>query len=413
MTDYRSDFPLLTSEGFRKSTGMEYDWIYIDNAATSQRPQAVLDAEEEFYQRHNANPLRGNYPLSIEATQMYEDARRAVRDFIGAKSVREIIFTRNTTESINLVAYSYGLSHVKAGDEILVSIMEHHSNLLPWQMVARTTGAVLRFMECRQDGSLDLDEVREQITERTRIVAITQVSNVLGRVNPIKEIAAMAHEKNAVVVVDGAQSTPHMAVNVQELGADFFAFSGHKIFGPMGIGVLYGRKELLKAMPPFLSGGEMIESVSRESAKYAELPHKFEAGTVNAAGAVGLHAAIDYVQKIGFAAMQEQELKVTKRALDGLRELPHVHVLGSDLPEEHTGILTFMIDEVHPHDVSEILIADGICVRAGHHCAQPLLQYLGIGSATRASFMFYNTEEEAELFVKSIASVRERMGYGK
>ena len=291
--------------------------------------------------------------------------------------------------------------------------MEHHSNLLPWQMVARTTGAVLRFMECRQDGSLNLDEVREQITEKTRIVAITQVSNVLGRVNPVKEIAAMAHEKNAVVVVDGAQSTPHMAVNVQDLGADFFAFSGHKIFGPMGIGVLYGKKELLKAMPPFLSGGEMIESVSRESAKYAELPHKFEAGTVNAAGAVGLHAAIDYVQKIGFPAMQEQELKVTKRAFDGLKELPHVHVLGSDLPEEHTGILTFMIDEVHPHDVSEILIADGICVRAGHHCAQPLLQHLGIGSATRASFMFYNTGEEAELFVKSIASVRERMGYGK
>lgn len=413
MKDYRSEFPLLTSEGFRKSTGMEYDWIYIDNAATSQRPQIVLDAEEEFYKKHNANPLRGNYPLSIEATQMYEDARRAVRDFIGAKSVREIIFTRNTTESINLVAYSYGLSHVKAGDEILVSIMEHHSNLLPWQMVARTTGAVLRFMECRQDGSLDLDEVREQITEKTRIVAITQVSNVLGRVNPVKEIAAMAHEKNAVVVVDGAQSTPHMAVNVQELDADFFAFSGHKIFGPMGIGVLYGKKDLLKAMPPFLSGGEMIESVSRESAKYAELPHKFEAGTVNAAGAVGLHAAIDYVQKIGFPAMQEQELKVTKRAFDGLKELPHVHVLGSDLPEEHTGILTFVIDEVHPHDVSEILIADGICVRAGHHCAQPLLQHLGIGSATRASFMFYNTEEEAELFVKSIASVRERMGYGK
>ena len=387
--------------------------IYIDNAATSQRPQAVLDAEEEFYKEHNANPLRGNYPLSIEATQMYEDARKAVRDFIGAKSVREIIFTRNTTESINLVAYSYGLSHVKAGDEILVSIMEHHSNLLPWQMVARTTGAVLRFMECRQDGSLNLDEVREQITEKTRIVAITQVSNVLGRVNPVKEIAAMAHEKNAVVVVDGAQSTPHMAVNVQELDADFFAFSGHKIFGPMGIGVLYGKKDLLKAMPPFLSGGEMIESVSRESAKYAELPHKFEAGTVNASGAVGLHAAIDYVQKIGFPAMQEQELKVTKRALDGLRELPHVHVLGSYQPEEHTGILTFTIDEVHPHDVSEILIADGICVRAGHHCAQPLLQHLGIGSATRASFMFYNTEEEAELFVKSIASVRERMGYGK
>ena len=401
--DYKKDFPLL----------MQQDVAYLDSAATAQRPASVLQAEKEFYEQANANPLRGLYELGVEATDRYEAARERVRKFLNARSDAEIIFTRNTTESINLVAYSYGLSHVKAGDEILVSIMEHHSNLLPWQMVARTTGAVLRFMECRQDGSLNLDEVREQITEKTRIVAITQVSNVLGRVNPVKEIAAMAHEKNAVVVVDGAQSTPHMAVNVQELDADFFAFSGHKIFGPMGIGVLYGKKDLLKAMPPFLSGGEMIESVSRESAKYAELPHKFEAGTVNASGAVGLHAAIDYVQKIGFPAMQEQELKVTKRALDGLRELPHVHVLGSDLPEEHTGILTFVIDEVHPHDVSEILIADGICVRAGHHCAQPLLQHLGIGSATRASFMFYNTEEEAELFVKSIASVRERMGYGK
>ena len=400
----REDFPLLLANP---------DLTYLDSAATSQKPACVLRAEREFYECHNANPLRGLYELSENATKCYEDARKTVQHFIGAARPEEIIFTRNATESLNLVAYSLGSLLLKPGDEVVVSIMEHHSNLLPWQMVARTTGAVLRFMECRQDGSLNLDEVREQITEKTRIVAITQVSNVLGRVNPVKEIATMAHEKNAVVVVDGAQSTPHMAVNVQELGADFFAFSGHKILGPMGIGVLYGRKDLLKAMPPFLSGGEMIESVSREGAKYAELPHKFEAGTVNAAGAVGLHAAINYVQKIGFPAMQEQELKVTKRALDGLRELPHVHVLGSDLPEEHTGILTFTIDEVHPHDVSEILIADGICVRAGHHCAQPLLQHLGIGSATRASFMFYNTEEEAELFVKSIASVRERMGYGK
>ena len=403
MKSYKEDFPLLRNSSI----------AYLDNAATAQRPEAVLKAEREFYEKYNANPLRGLYQLGMDATDCYEKARETVRDFLHAKKSSEIIFTRNTTESINLVAYSYALNNLKEGDELLVGIDSHHSNLLPWQMVARTTGAVLRFMECRQDGSLNLDEVREQITEKTRIVAITQVSNVLGRVNPVKEIAAMAHEKNAVVVVDGAQSTPHMAVNVQELDADFFAFSGHKIFGPMGIGVLYGKKDLLKAMPPFLSGGEMIESVSRESAKYAELPHKFEAGTVNASGAVGLHAAIDYVQKIGFPAMQEQELKVTKRAFDGLKELPHVHVLGSDQPEEHTGILTFMIDEVHPHDVSEILIADGICVRAGHHCAQPLLQHLGIGSATRASFMFYNTEEEAELFVKSIASVRERMGYGK
>ena len=296
---------------------------------------------------------------------------------------------------------------------MLVSIMEHHSNLLPWQMVAGQTGATLRFMECRQDGSLDLDEVQAQITEKTKIVAITQVSNVLGRENPVKEIAAMAHAKNAVIVVDGAQSTPHMAVNVRDLDVDFFAFSGHKLFGPMGIGVLYGKKKLLKDMPPFLSGGEMIESVTREGAKYAELPHKFEAGTVNAAGAVGLHAAIRYVQSIGFTVMQERELAVTRRALEGLKGIPHVHVLGSDKAEEHTGILTFTIDDIHPHDVSEILIADGICVRAGHHCAQPLLTHLGISSATRASFMFYNTEEEADLFVKSIAGIRERMGYGK
>lgn len=413
MTDYKKDFPLLASIGKLENTVIQHDWIYIDNAATSQRPQCVLDAETEFYQKYNANPLRGNYPLSVEATEHYEDARKAVRDFLGAKSAREIIFTRNTTESINLVAYSYGLSHVQAGDEILVSIMEHHSNLLPWQMVARQTGATLRFMECRQDGSLDLDEVQEQITEKTKIVAITQISNVLGRENPVKEIAAMAHAKNAVIVVDGAQSTPHMAVNVQDLDVDFFAFSGHKLFGPMGIGVLYGKKKLLKDMPPFLSGGEMIESVTRDSAKYAELPHKFEAGTVNAAGAVGLHAAIRYVQSIGFDVMQERELAVTRHAFEGLKEIPHVHVLGSDKAEEHTGILTFTIDDIHPHDVSEILIADGICVRAGHHCAQPLLTHLGISSATRASFMFYNTEEEADLFVKSIAGIRERMGYGK
>ncbi len=404
MTDYRKDFPLLSSIG---ST------VYIDNAATSQRPQCVIDAEAQFYEKYNANPLRGNYPLSLDATEIYENARKTVRDFLGAKSAREIIFTRNTTESINLVAYSYGLSNVNSGDEILVSIMEHHSNLLPWQMVARQTGAKLRFIECRPDGSVDLDEVRALITDKTKIVAITQVSNVLGRVNPIKEIAAMAHEKNAVIVVDGAQSTPHMGVNVQDLDADFFAFSGHKIFGPMGIGVLYGKKKLLKAMPPFLTGGEMIDSVTRDGAKFAELPHKFEAGTVNAAGAAGLQEAIKYVQSIGFPAMQEQELAVTKRAFDGLKAIPHVHVLGSDDAGEHTGILTFTIDDVHPHDVSEILISDGICVRAGHHCAQPLLNHLGISSATRASFMFYNTLEEADKFVQSIASVRERMGYGE
>lgn len=400
---FRTDFPLIA----------ENRTIYIDNAATSQRPQCVLDAVNDFYLKHNANPLRGTYPLSVEATDLYEEARKSVRDFIGAASEKEIIFTRNTTESINLVAYSYGLNNIKSGDEILVSIMEHHSNLLPWQMVARQTGATLRFLECRPDGSLDLDEVKSLITDKTKLVAITQVSNVLGIVNPIREIAALAHEKGAVIVVDGAQSTPHIPVHVQELDADFFAFSGHKIFGPMGIGVLYGKKKLLKQMPPFLSGGEMIDSVTREDAKYAELPHKFEAGTVNAAGAVGLKAALDYVRSVGYEEMQRRELAVTQRALEGLKQIPHVHVLGSDKAEEHTGILTFTIDDVHPHDVSEILISDGISVRAGHHCAQPLLNYLGVSAATRASFMFYNTEEEADAFVKSIASIRERMGYGK
>lgn len=400
---FRTDFPLIA----------ENTTIYMDNAATSQRPQCVLDAVNDFYLKHNANPLRGTYPLSVEATDLYEEARKSVRDFIGAASSREIIFTRNTTESINLVAYSYGLNNIKSGDEILVSIMEHHSNLLPWQMVARQTGTTLRFLECRPDGSLDLDEVKSLITDKTKLVAITQVSNVLGIVNPIREIAALAHEKGAVIVVDGAQSTPHMPVHVQELDADFFAFSGHKIFGPMGIGVLYGKKKLLKQMPPFLSGGEMIDSVTREGAKYAELPHKFEAGTVNAAGAVGLKAALDYVRSVGYEEMQKRELAVTRRALEGLKQIPHVHVLGSEKAEEHTGILTFTIDDVHPHDVSEILISDGISVRAGHHCAQPLLNYLGVSAATRASFMFYNTEEEADAFVKSIAGIRERMGYGK
>lgn len=401
--NFKKDFPLLMNDPV----------IYLDNAATAQRPQCVLDAERDFYLHDNANPLRGAYPLSVAATEDYENARKTIRDFIHAKSAREIIFTRNTSESINLIAYSYGLSRVKAGDEILVSIMEHHSNLLPWQMVCRQTGAELKFMECAPDGSVDLNVIAEQITEKTKIVAMTHVSNVLGRVNPIREVAAMAHRVGAVMVVDGAQSTPHMPIDVQHLGVDFFAFSGHKLMGPMGIGVLYGREALLEQMPPFLTGGEMIDSVSRYDAKYAQLPHKFEAGTVNAAGAVGLQAAIAYIGSVGFETMEQRELTLTTRTLNGLRNIPHVHVLGSEKPEEHTGILTFTIDNVHPHDVSEILIADGIAVRAGHHCAQPLLQHLGVSSATRASFMFYNTEEEADAFLASVATVRERMGYDK
>lgn len=401
--DYRNDFPLL----------MQNKIIYIDNAATSQRPQCVIDAEGDFYKNYNANPLRGLYSLSVEATEVYENAREAVRKFIGAEKSNEIIFTRNTTESLNLVAYSYGLSNVKKGDEIVVSIMEHHSDLLPWQMVAKTCGAELKFIECAKDGSIDLEKVKELITSRTKIVAMTQVSNVLGREYPVKEIAKLAHEKGAVMVVDGAQSTPHMRVDVTDLDADFFAFSGHKLLAPMGIGVLYGKEELLEKMPPFLSGGEMIDSVTRTSAVYAELPHKFEAGTVNAAGAAGLKAAIDYIEKVGFDYIGEHEIALTSRAIEKMKKIPHVNIIGSENADEHTGIVTFTIDNVHPHDISEILAADGIAVRAGHHCAQPLLTHLGLNSTARASFAFYNTEDEVDKFTDSVATIRERMGYGE
>lgn len=401
--DYRNDFPLL----------MQNKIIYIDNAATSQRPQCVIDAEGDFYKNYNANPLRGLYSLSVEATEVYENAREAVRKFIGAEKSNEIFFTRNTTESLNLVAYSYGLSNVKKGDEIVVSIMEHHSDLLPWQMVAKTCGAELKFIECAKDGSIDLEKVKELITSRTKIVAMTQVSNVLGREYPVKEIAKLAHEKGAVMVVDGAQSTPHMRVDVTDLDADFFAFSGHKLLAPMGIGVLYGKEELLEKMPPFLSGGEMIDSVTRTSAVYAELPHKFEAGTVNAAGAAGLKAAIDYIEKVGFDYIGEREIALTSRAIEKMKKIPHVNIVGSENADEHTGIVTFTIDNVHPHDISEILAADGIAVRAGHHCAQPLLTHLGLNSTARASFAFYNTEDEVDKFTDSVATIRERMGYGE
>ena len=402
-TDYRRDFPLL----------MQETAAYLDNAATAQRPRCVLDAEKTFYETQNANPLRGLYPLSIAATEAVEEARVAVRDFLHAKSSQEIIFTRNTTEALNLVAYSYGLSHVHAGDEVVVSILEHHSNLLPWQMVCRQTGATLKFIDCEMDGRLDLNKVSEIITEKTKIVAVTHVSNVIGRVNPIREIADMAHRVGAVIVVDGAQSTPHIPVDVQALDADFLAFSGHKVFGPMGIGALYGRKKLLEKMPPFLSGGEMIESVTRTGATYAELPYKFEAGTGNAAGAVGLHAAIRYMQSVGFDTMHERETALVAHMMAGMADMPFIHVLGSENPAEHSGIVTFTVDGVHPHDVSEILAADGVCIRAGHHCAQPLLKHLGYSSTVRASCAFYNTPDEVDRLLDSLKTIRERMGYGK
>ena len=399
---YRKDFPLL----------MAQDIAYLDNAATAQRPQCVLDAVNRFYCEQNANPLRGLYPLSVAATDAYENARAAVRRFLNAGSTSEIVFTRNTTEGLNLAAYSYGLSHIRAGDEVVVSILEHHSDLLPWQMVCRQTGAALKFLECEPDGSLDLNRAEAVITDKTKLVAVTHVSNVIGRVNPIRQLADIAHRHGAVIVVDGAQSAPHIPVDVQALDADFLAFSGHKVYGPMGIGVLYGKRALLEEMPPFLTGGEMIESVTRESAVFAELPHKFEAGTVNAAGAAGLRAAIEYAESVGFDAMHRQELALTQRTLTGMADMPHIHVIGSDRAEEHNGIVTFTVEGVHPHDVSEILACDGVDVRAGHHCAQPLLQHLGYSATVRASFAFYNTENEVDRLLQSLSTIRERMGYG-
>ncbi len=401
--NYRKDFPLLCND----ST------IYIDNAATAQRPECVIKAEKKFYETQNANPMRGFYPLSLEATKAYEDARKTVAAFINAETENEIIFTRNTTESLNLVAYSYALSTLKPGDEIVVSIMEHHSNLLPWQMAARQTGAVLKFLECDMEGTFSDEVLNSVITDKTRIVAVTQVSNVLGCVNPIKKLVSLAHSHGAVMVMDGAQSVPHMPVDVRELDVDFLAFSGHKIMGPMGIGVLYGKKKLLDAMPPFLTGGEMIESVTREGAVFAEVPHKFEAGTVNAAGAAGLAAAIEYVNKIGFDYIMAKEEELTSYVMEKLSSIPHVNVLGSKDPKNHTGIVAFTIDNVHPHDISEIMASQNIAIRAGHHCAQPLLKYLGVNSAARASFMFYNTKEEADAFVDCIKGIRREMGYGE
>ncbi|MGN1022112.1 MAG: aminotransferase class V-fold PLP-dependent enzyme [Lachnospiraceae bacterium] len=401
MNEFRKDFPILQGT----------DTIYFDNAATTQRPACVMEAMTQFNNTCNANPLRGLYTWSIQATDAYEQARHEAAQLIHAQKDCEVIFTRNTTESLNLVAYSYGLSHVKAGQEIVLSVMEHHSNILPWQMVARQTGAKLVYLEPDAEGTLTKEEIETKITDRAAIVAIGHVSNVLGVTNPVKEICETAHRHGAVCVVDGAQSTPHIPVDVQEIGCDFFAFSGHKLMGPMGVGVLYGKLELLEEMPPFLTGGEMIEYVTRESATFAEVPEKFEAGTVNASGAVGLAAAIRYLNGVGFDTVQKTEKALTKRLMEGLAAIPEVTVYGSKNPEKHCGIVTFNIEGCHPHDVASVLDTEHICIRAGHHCAQPLMQFLGVNATARASLYFYNTEEEVDRFVAAVGKVRGWLGY--
>ena len=399
----RAEFPILGQDGL----------AYLDNAATTHKPGCVLDAVNDYYYHSNANPLRGLYSLSVAATEAYADARETVRDFIHAADAAEIIFTRNASESLNLIAYSYGMNFLTAGDELVVAISEHHSNLLPWQLVAEKTGADLVYLECAPDGNYTPEMLQAVITEKTRLVAIAQISNIFGRKLNIKAFADVCHKNGAVLVCDGAQSVPHTPVDVQDLDVDFLVFSGHKMYAPMGVGVLYGKRALLEKMPPFLRGGEMIEYVTREGATYAELPHKFEAGTVNAAGAAGLAAAIGYYQKLGFENIVAREEQLSEAAYNALTAIPHLRLLGAADAKAHHGIFTFTVEGVHPHDIAEILNADGVCIRAGHHCAQVLMQHLCTPSTARASLAFYNTEEEIARLAESLASVRRRMGYGE
>ena len=405
--EFLKDFPLLN----REISGQKI--AYLDNGAKKQKPEPVIKAICGYYGGCNANPHRGAYALSVKATDIYEEARVRTANFINAKRPQEIVFTKNATEALNLIAYSYGLNNIGAGDEIVISISEHHSNLVPWQHVAKAKGATLKYIYLEADGNLSAEDIENKITERTKLVAVTQVSNVLGLKNDVAAIVKKAHSVGAVCVVDGSQSVAHMAVDVQALGADFFAFSGHKMLSPMGIGVLYGKYELLDAMPPFLMGGDMIEYVQEQDTTWAELPAKFEAGTQNVGGAAGLTAAIDYLEKITFDRIEAIKKDLVDYALPKLRELPYIELYGCDSTRDNkTGIITFNVKDVHPHDVATILDSYGVNVRAGHHCAQPLHRYLGQNASCRASFYLYNTREDIDRWIEALKKVRGVLGYG-
>lgn len=405
--EYLRDFPILQT----KMNGRPI--VYLDNGATTQKPEAVIKAVADYCTYCNANPHRGAYELSVKATDIYETARTRTQHFIGAARPEEIIFTKNATEALNLVAYSYGRANIREGDEIVITISEHHSNIVPWQFVAKARGAVLKYIYLAEDGNLSAEDIAAQITEKTKIVAVTHVSNVLGLVNDVRTIADRAHAVGAVIIVDGSQSVPHIAVDVQAMDADFFAFSGHKMLSPMGIGVLYGKYDILDAMPPFLFGGDMIDYVGEQDTTYAELPAKFEAGTQNVSGASGLIAAIDYLEKVGFDRIETIERDLISYALPKLRELPFVELYGCDSKRDNkTGIITFNVKDVHPHDVASILDSYGVAIRAGHHCAQPLMRYLGQNATCRASFYLYNTHEDIDRFIEALKKVRGVLGYG-
>lgn len=389
---FKDDFPIL----------IERDIAYLDSGATTQKPIQVINAIGEFYQKKNANPHRGAYSLSIEATEEYENARKRVARFINSPTPEQVIFSKNASESLNLIAYSYGLNNLKQDDEVVLSIMEHHSNLVPWQFVTKKTDSILKYMYINKNFELDKEEIERKITDKTKIVGITYVSNVLGTINPVKDIIEYAHKKGAIVVLDASQSIPHMQLDVQALDADFAVFSGHKMLAPLGIGVMYGRKEILDKMTPFLMGGDMIEYVHEQNTTFAPLPNKFEAGTQNAEGAIGLAAAIDYIENIGYDTIQKHEKELVKYARTELSKCDFIELYITPNEDNHSSVISFNIKNVHPHDVASILDSIGVCVRSGNHCAQPLMRYIGIDSTCRASIYLYNTKEDIDRLVTAL-----------
>jgi len=398
------DFPILN----RTHNG--YPLVYLDSGATTQRPQQVIDAVVDHMTNHIGNPHRGSHILAVEASEAYENTRDAVQEFINAREREEIIFTRNTTEALNIVASCYGIHHVKAGDKIVITVAEHHANLVTWQRVAKRTGATLEFMYLDESGHLKDGEL-DKIDAYTKIVAFAHVSNVLGMEFPVKEIISRAHAVGAIVVLDGAQSTPHQKIDVQELDCDFFAFSGHKMCASQGIGVLYGKRAILESMPPFLLGGDMIEYVKEQDTTFNEVPYRFEAGTPNADGAVTLHAAIKYLSEFGMDNIEAYERELVAYVLPKMLAIPHVHVLGSQDPNEKHGVIAFTVDDVHPHDVAQIMDSKGVCLRSGHHCAQPLGAFYQIPASTRLSMYIYTRKQDLDQFLEALKSVRSTMGF--
>lgn len=395
--DIKEDFPILKNR----------DIAYLDSGATTQKPKYVINAIDNYYEKNNANPHRGAYELSVQATEEYEGARKKVAKFINAKVPEEIIFTKNASEALNLIAYSYGLDKLKKNEEVVISIMEHHSNLVPWQYVTEKTGSTLKYMYINDEYELSDKEIEEKITDKTKVVGIAHISNVLGTINNVEKIIKYAHSKGAIVIVDCSQSIPHMQIDVQKMDADFIVFSGHKMLAPLGIGVLYGKKELLNQMRPFLMGGDMIEYVYEQKTTFAKLPNKFEAGTQNVEGVVGLGAAIDYIEKIGYNKIQEIEAELLEYAREELQKLDFVKLYMTPNKENHSSVISFNVKGVHPHDVASILDANGVCVRSGNHCAQPLMRYLGIDSTCRASFYIYNTKEDVDRLVDALKKTYE------